>query len=106
MNAVTPAEVMAPPTPSNAIEFAGILGGISANIANLTTAINSQGDKLDKFDERLRKVETTVETLQATKYVERPRAPWYSVVAAVVGIVTGLGAIITLMVLMNELLNR
>lgn len=88
--------------PSNPIEFAGLLGGISANIANLTTAIDNQGTKLDKFDERLRTVETKVETLQATRYIERPRAPWYSVVGGVVSIVTGTGSLIALIAVLNQ----
>lgn len=96
-------EVTSVPVPSNTIEFAGILGGMSANIANLTTAIEKQGTMMEKFDERLRKVEGAVETIQATQYVAAPKAPWYSIVGGVVGIVTGAGSLIALLAVMSRI---
>lgn len=78
------------PEDTHMIVVAGQLGEIKAELTGLRG-----------MDERLRKVEQTVAEIKAQ---QRPRTPWYAVVGAVVGIVGGLGTIITLFVLLSRMM--
>lgn len=84
----------------NTIEFAGMLGRIEANIANLANLTKDNSTHLHKLEERLRSVETAVaqtpddsrvrdlerkvETLEATKPVT---VPWWTIAAGIASLV-------------------
>jgi hypothetical protein len=92
-------------TTGDAIAIAGILGRIEANLGNVSDSVKELTSGMKEIDarlrlvetavaqqpdgDRIRKLETTVEALVATKPV---RAPWWSIVggiAALGGIITG-----------------
>lgn len=62
--------------------------------------IEEKVSRLVDMEERLRKVEQTIERIDATN---PPRAPWYFVVGGVVGIITGLGALIALIAVFAQI---
>lgn len=67
-------------------------------------AINA---RLDSHRDRLERQESDIALLKRKDAVRdathRPRAPWYSVIAGVVGIITGLGVLVSLVKIAGEL---
>lgn len=67
-------------------------------------AINA---RLDSHRDRLERQESDIASLKRKDAVRdathRPRAPWYSVIAGVVGIITGLGVLVSLVKIAGEL---
>lgn len=77
---------------TSAIDITGIavtLGRIEEKVSHL------QG-----MDDRLRKVESDLTELKAH---QKPRAPWWAIVGAIVGIIGGVSTLIGLFVLLSSL---
>ncbi len=64
--------------------------------------IEEKVSRLADMEERLREVERTTERLDAS---QRPATPWYFIVGGVVGIITGLGALIALIAIFARITN-
>lgn len=67
--------------------------------------IESRMAVMDNLDKRLREVETTLTRIQATTQAQRPKAPWWAVVGAVVGIVGAVGTVVGLFVILIQITN-
>lgn len=80
-----------------------IVVALASDIGQLV-AVNKRLDAHSKtlveHDGRLEKVEIAQAVVAAQ---QRPRTPWYVTLGAVVGIVTGLGALITLMTMLGQI---
>lgn len=80
-----------------------IVGSLAADIGQLV-AVNKRLDAhsatLVEHDGRLDKLEIAQAVVAAQ---QRPRTPWYVTVGAIVGIVTGLGALITLIAMLGQI---
>lgn len=80
-----------------------LVGGLAKDVGELV-AVNKRLDAHSKtlvgHSDRLDKLEIAQAVVAAQ---QRPRTPWYVTVGAVVGIVTGLGALITLMTMLGQI---
>lgn len=80
-----------------------IVGSLAADIGQLV-AVNKRLDAHSKtlveHDGRLDQLEVA-QAIAAAQ--QRPRTPWYVTVGAIVGIVTGLGALITLIAMLGQI---
>ena len=79
------------------MRLAEIMGEIKSDIRNLNETVKGYKGAMDDMDERLRKVENTVEALRVAKQEQPPRTPWYNVVGAIVGIITAISILATLL---------
>lgn len=80
-----------------------IVGGLAADIGELVAVnrrLDSHSKTLVEHDGRLDKLEIAQAVVAAQ---QRPRTPWYVTIGAIVGIVTGLGALITLMTMLGQI---
>lgn len=74
----------------------------SVDITGIAVALGRIEEKvshLGGIEDRLRAVESTVTEMKAQ---QKPRAPWWTVVGAVVGIVTGSGSVIALLAVLSR----
>lgn len=84
-------------------ETRDLVGGLAKDVGELVAVnkrLDSHSKTLVEHDGRLDKIEIAQAVVAAN---QRPRAPWYSVVGAVVGIVAGVGSLITLIVLLGQI---
>ena len=84
------------------MRLAEILGEIKSDIRNLNETVRGYKTSMDDLDERLRKVENTVEALRVSKASEPARTPWYNTIGAIVGIITGIGSLLALIVIVSN----
>lgn len=85
------------------MRLAEILGEIKSDIRNLSDTVRGYKTSMDELDERLRKVENAVESLKAIRDESPKPTPWYSVVGAVVGIISGIGSLVALIAILSTL---
>jgi len=79
--------------------------GLAKDVGELVAVnhrLDSHSKTLVEHDGRLEKIEIAQAVVAAQ---QRPRTPWYVTVGAVVGIVTGLGALITLIVMLGQIIR-
>lgn len=80
-----------------------IVGGLAADIGELVAVnrrLDSHAKSIVEHDGRLDKLEIA-QAVTAAQY--RPPTPWYVKLGAVVSIVTGVGALITLIALLGQI---
>jgi uncharacterized coiled-coil protein SlyX len=87
---------------NDSMRLAEILGEIKSDIRNLNDTVKGYKTSMDDMDQRLRKVENTVEALRVSKQEQIPKTPWYNVVGAVVGIITAISILMTLLTIANN----
>jgi hypothetical protein len=87
---------------NDSMRLAEILGEIKSDIRNLNDTVKGYKTSMDDMDQRLRKVENTVEGLRVSKEEQGPRTPWYNVVGAIVGIITAISILVTLLTIANN----
>lgn len=75
--------------------------------ATLPSHVQLTKDKQEEYEQRLENHGTRLSTLDTRMTIletrQTPRAPWYSVVAGVVGILAGVGSLLTLLVVLGKL---
>lgn len=82
------------------IELAVAIGRIEEMVKSLFTTAKEQALSMRELDERVRDLEQSVQRIEAN---QRPVTPWYSVVGAIVGIITGVGSLIALISILSTL---
>ena len=82
---------------NDGMRLAEMLGEIKSDIRNLNETVKGYKTSMDDMDQRLRKVENTVEGLRVSKLEQAPKTPWYNLVGAIVGIITALSILATLL---------
>ena len=87
-------------TPGQSVELAVAVGRIEEMIKSLFTTVKEQAISMRDLDERVRDLEKAIQRLEAN---QAPKQPWYSVVGGVVGIITGIGSLIALIVILSQI---
>lgn len=87
-------------TPGQSVELAVAVGRIEEMIKSLFTTVKEQAISMRDLDERVRDLEKVVQRIEANQV---PKQPWYSVVGGVVGIITGTGSLIALIVILSQI---
>ena len=80
-----------------------LVGGLAKDVGELVAVnkrLDSHSKTLVEHDGRLDKIEIAQAVVAANV---RPRTPWHSVVGAIVGIIAGIGSLITLIVLLGQI---
>lgn len=79
---------------------------LAVTLGRVEAVVNGVNEKVDKLGEASKEHGDTLSRhevdIQLLKSQQRPRQPWYNVVAGITGIVAGLGAVITLIVLLSK----
>lgn len=88
-----------PSTPTD-ISIAVSIGRIEEMIKSLFRNVEEQSVSMRDLDARVRELEQIVQRIEAN---QTPKQPWYSVVGGVVGIITGIGSLIALIVILNNI---
>lgn len=81
-------------------ELAVSIGRIEEMVKSLFSTAKEQAVSMRELDERVRDLEQAVQRIEAN---QKPSTPWYSVVGAVVGIITGVGSLIALVSILSTL---
>jgi len=87
-------------TPGQSVELAVAVGRIEEMIKSLFTTVKEQAISMRDLDERVRDLEKVVQRIEANQV---PKQPWYSVVGGVVGIISGVGSFIALIVILSQI---
>jgi ElaB/YqjD/DUF883 family membrane-anchored ribosome-binding protein len=87
-------------TPGQSVELAVAVGRIEEMIKSLFTTVKEQAISMRDLDERVRDLEKVVQRIEANQV---PKQPWYSVVGGVVGIISGVGSFIALVVILSQI---
>lgn len=82
------------------IELAVAIGRIEEMVKSLFTTVKEQAISMRDLDERVRELEKSIQRIEAN---QAPKQPWYSVVGGIVGIITGVGSLIALLVILNNI---
>jgi hypothetical protein len=82
------------------MELAVAIGRIEEMVKSLFTTVKEQAISMRDLDERVRELEKSVQRIEAN---QSPKQPWYAVVGGVVGIITGLGSLIALIVIVSTI---
>lgn len=88
------------PSPSSFTGVAVAIGRIEEMIKSLAETVKEQATSVRDLDVRVREVENAINRIEAKQV---PKQPWYSVVAGIVGIVTGAGSLIALLAILSNL---
>lgn len=73
---------------------------IEEMVKSLFTTAKEQAVSMRDLDERVRDLEQAVQRIEAN---QKPSAPWYAIVGAIVGIITGIGALVTLIAILSNI---
>jgi len=82
------------------VELAVAVGRIEEMIKSLFTTVKEQAISVRDLDERVRDLEKAIQRIEAN---QSPKQPWYSVVGGVVGIITGIGSLIALIIILSQI---
>lgn len=85
---------------NDATNIAVAIGRMEQMIKTLFENSKEQTVSMRDLDARVRELEQIVQRIEAN---QSPKQPWYAVAGAVVGIVTGVGSLITLVVILATL---
>lgn len=88
------------PNPNDALGIAVAIGRMEQMIKTLFENAKEQTTSMRDLDARVRDLEQIVQRIEAN---QTPKQPWYAVAGAVVGIVTGIGSLITLVVILSTI---
>lgn len=86
--------------PGSSVELAVAVGRIEEMIKSLFTTVKEQAISMRDLDERVRDLEKAIQRIETN---QGPRQPWYSVVGGIVGIITGIGSFIALIVILSQI---
>lgn len=84
-------------------ETRDLVGGLAKDVGELVAVnkrLDSHSKTLVEHDGRLDKIEIAQAVVAAH---QRPRAPWYAVTGAVVGIVAGVVSLVTLLSILGDI---
>lgn len=87
-------------SPLVSTELAVAVGRIEEMVKSLFTTAKEQAVSMRDLDQRVRELEQSVQRIEAN---QRPATPWFAVVGAVVGIITGLGSLVALVGILSTL---
>lgn len=87
-------------TPGQSVELAVAVGRIEEMIKSLFTTVKEQAISMRDLDERVRDLEKAIQRIETN---QGPKQPWYSVVGGVVGIISGVGSFIALVVILSQI---
>jgi hypothetical protein len=87
-------------SPGQGVELAVAVGRIEEMIKSLFTTVKEQAISMRDLDERVRDLEKAIQRIEAN---QAPKQPWYSVVGGIVGIITGIGSFIALIVILSQI---
>lgn len=83
-------------------EVAVAIGRIEEMVKSLFTTAKEQAVSMRDLDQRVRDLEQAMQRIEAN---QKPSTPWYVVIGAVVGIITGVGSLVALVGILSNLNN-
>ncbi len=81
-------------------ELAVSIGRIEEMVKSLFTTAKEQAVSMRDLDQRVRELEQSVQRIEAN---QKPSTPWFTVVGAVVGIITGIGSLVALVAILSNI---
>ncbi len=81
-------------------ELAVSIGRIEEMVKSLFTTAKEQAVSMRDLDQRVRELEQSVQRIEAN---QKPSTPWFTVVGAIVGIVTGIGSLVALVAILSNI---
>lgn len=81
-------------------ELAVSIGRIEEMVKSLFTTSKEQAVSMRDLDERVRVLEQAIQRIEAN---QRPGTPWYIVIGAIVGIITGVGSLVALISILSTI---
>ena len=81
-------------------ELAVSIGRIEEMVKSLFTTAKEQAVSMRDLDQRVRELEQAVQRIEAN---QKPSTPWFTVVGAIVGIVTGIGSLVALVAILSNI---
>jgi hypothetical protein len=81
-------------------ELAVSIGRIEEMVKSLFTTAKEQAVSMRDLDQRVRELEQSVQRIEAN---QKPSTPWFTVVGAVVGIITGVGSLVALVAILSNI---
>jgi hypothetical protein len=87
-------------TSPGSTELAVAVGRIEEMVKSLFTTAKEQAGSMRDLDQRVRELEQSVQRIEAN---QRPATPWFAVVGAIVGIITGVGSLVALVGILSSL---
>lgn len=84
-------------------EVAVAIGRIEEMVKSLFTTAKEQAGSMRDLDQRVRELEVAIQRIEAN---QKPSTPWYVVIGAVVGIITGLGSLVALVSILSSIANN
>lgn len=82
------------------LSIAVSVGRIEEMIKSLFEQNKEQSVSMRDLDLRVRELEAAIQRIEAKQV---PKQPWYAIVGGIVGIITGVGSLIALLTIINNL---